>query len=144
MSSSSRNRTRFHSVRLTPGELALLRGRARPAGVPLATYFRQCALAHRIRSRGNCFSRPDIDELVRLGRQLNTFARAANTARRIVSEPALGELLAEIREYARELLAKVRSSPLAVPPALRPPWRPLFTRTSRSRPCLLRPPSAPS
>ena len=96
-------RTRYHSVRLTPGENARLQAKAYVAGVALSTYLRRTALAHRIRGRSNRLEQEDVDRLNRLGRRLNDFARAANTARRIVGADELGELLAEIRMLAREL-----------------------------------------
>jgi hypothetical protein len=44
-------------------------------------------LAQRIRSRGGCLTQPDIDELVRLGHQLNGFAPTVHTAQ---AEPPAG------------------------------------------------------
>lgn len=106
MSSKTLIRTRFRSVRLTPGELAILRGKARTAGLPLSTYLRQRALEHRVRAPGNRLDYEDVDQLAELGRRLNEFARAANTARRMVGTEDLRELLAEIRTVAREFRGK--------------------------------------
>ena len=103
MARSRSHLTRVYAVRLTPGELAVLRGRARVGGSPLSTYLRHQALAHRIRSRGSRLKASQVDELVRLGKRLNEFARAANTARRIVGQEELQDLLAEIRQYARDV-----------------------------------------
>ena len=103
MDSSRTHRTSAPTIRLTPGELAILQGRARSAGVPPSTYLRDRALAHRIRSRGSRFSRADVDRLAELGTELNRLAHAANTTRRIVGEEELARLLAEIRSAFREL-----------------------------------------
>jgi hypothetical protein len=103
MARSRPHLTCVYAVRLTPGELAVLRGRARVAGLPLSTYLRHQALVHRIRSRGSRLKAGQVDELVRLGKRLNEFARAANTARRIVGQEELQDLLAEIRQFARNV-----------------------------------------
>lgn len=107
MARSRPHLTCVSAVRLTPGELAVLRGRARVAGLPLSTYLRHQALAHRIRSHGNRLTAGQVDELAELGNRLNGFARAANTARSIVAPEELRDLLAEARELARELRAKL-------------------------------------
>ena len=99
-------RTRYHSVRLTPGEHARLQAKAHVAGVPVSTYLRRKALAHRVRSRGNHLKQEDLDRLNRLGRRLNRFAHAANSSRQIVGPGELGELLAEIRVLAGALRAR--------------------------------------
>ena len=80
----SPHRTRVLAVRLTRGELATLRARAYVAGVPASTYVRERALAPRRRARAGRLRPADVDRLVPLGTDLNGFARAANTARRIV------------------------------------------------------------
>lgn len=109
MSTTSPRRTCVQAVRLTPGELAVLRGRAGASGVSLATYLRERALARRIRSHGSRLDRSDVDTLRRLGVALNRFTRAANTARCVVGAEELAVLLAEMRSTAQGLRAKLSS-----------------------------------
>jgi hypothetical protein len=47
----------------------------------------------------------EVEELVRLGVQLNAFAHASNTTHRLVGVPELRELLAELRSLAHDLSA---------------------------------------
>ena len=103
----SNHRTHVYVLRLTPGEHATLSARAHTAGAPLSTYLRERALGHRLRSWGNRLGPADLDHLVDLGTQLNAFARAANTARRIIGAPEIGELLAQLRAVAESLRAKL-------------------------------------
>ena len=96
-------RIRVHAVRVTRGELALLRGRASTAGVPVSTYLRQRALAHRVRVRPGRLEASQLRHLVRLGTELNALAHAANTSHRIVSPLELARLLEQIRQLLRRV-----------------------------------------
>lgn len=98
-------RSSILTLRLTPGERALLAGRARVAGLTLSSFLRRAAMRHRVRSSGRRLAEADVEELVRLGVRLNGFAHASNTTRRLVGVPELRELLAELRSTARELAA---------------------------------------
>ena len=102
----SPHRTRVLAVRLTRGELATLRARAYVAGLPASTYVRERALAPRRRVRAGRLRPADIERLVPLGTDLNGFARAANTARRIVGARELVELLNRIASAVRALAAE--------------------------------------
>lgn len=51
MPSSRTNRTPIQSVRLTPGELAVVRGKVRAAGMPVSTFLRQVGLGKKVRVR---------------------------------------------------------------------------------------------
>lgn len=105
---SRSHRTQVHTIRLTPGERARLRARAYLAGVAPGRYLRERPLAHRVRDRRSRLAPADVDRLAQLGTDLNGFARAANTARRLVGPDELGELLERIRSAAGELVAKLR------------------------------------
>ena len=107
MNPSRPKRTHVHAVRLTRGELAIVYARARRAGLPVSTYLRQRALAPRVRSRGSRLRQADVDQLARLGGDLNRFAHAANSVRRLVGGGELSGLLAEIRSSARALRANL-------------------------------------
>lgn len=101
--SSSSARTYGLTLRLTRGELAILRGRARTAGAPLSTHLRRRALAHRVRVQPGRIAPSDLEQLIRLGTRLNAVAHAANASRRIVNVDELVRLLGEIRQLLRRV-----------------------------------------
>jgi hypothetical protein len=105
MASSPSSRLHVLAVRLTPGERAVLAGRARVAGVPVSTYLRQAALARPLKRGRNRATHAGVEELGRLGRRLNQFAHAANVVHRIAAPEELAQLLEEIREKIAEVSA---------------------------------------
>lgn len=90
-------------VPLTPGEHARLVGRARVADLPLSSYLRQAALAHRVRSSAERITPGDVDEFVEMGHRLNDIAHTANTTGRLVAEEALSRELTELRAVLSRL-----------------------------------------
>lgn len=96
-------RTHFRSLRLTPGELAVLRGKAHAAGLPVSTYLRQVGLKKKIRARRGQVERDAIYQLSKIGNNLNQLARAANTAGQVVAFDLLEAALAELREAIEDL-----------------------------------------
>lgn len=105
MASSRRiTRSHFRSLRLTPGELAVIRGKAHAAGLPVSTYLRRVALGKRVRARRGQVDRDAIYHLSKIGNNLNQLARAANTAGQVVAVELLEEALGELREVLDELV----------------------------------------
>lgn len=103
MSVPRTTRSCLRSVRLTPGELAVLRGKAHTAGLPLSTYLRQAGLQKRIRARRGQAGRDAIYQLSKIGNNLNQLARAANTAGQVVALELLEPVLEQLREVLEEL-----------------------------------------
>lgn len=97
MPTSRPTRTHFRSLRLTPGELAIIRGKAHAAGLPVSTYLRQVGLGKKVRVRRGQIRRDAIYQLIRIGTNINQLARAANTAGQVVEMELLEEALEELR-----------------------------------------------
>lgn len=97
MPTSRTTRTHFRSLRLTPGELAIIRGKAHAAGLPVSTYLRQAGLGRKVRARRGQIRRDAIYQLIRIGTNINQLARAANTAGQVVALDLLEEALEELR-----------------------------------------------
>jgi hypothetical protein len=107
------------NVRLSLAERFALDRKAALVGLPVSSYVREvglgrvvrarrrqadrAALRHRVRSSCRRLASAEVEELVRLGVQLNAFAHASNTAHRLVGVSELRELLAELRSTARDL-----------------------------------------
>ncbi|MFW6012220.1 MAG: plasmid mobilization protein [bacterium] len=102
-------RRQFFNLRLTAGELATLRARARAADLALSSYLRHRVLTHRVRRRANRLAQADLDHLVALGQGLNRLTHAGNTAHRIVHPADLTRVLRDLRSLARRLQAKIQS-----------------------------------
>jgi len=103
MPASRPTRSCFRSLRLTPGELALVRARAHSAGLPVSTFLRRAALGQAVRARRGQVERDAIYQLSKIGNNLNQLARAANTARQVVALELLEEALQELRAALAEL-----------------------------------------
>lgn len=103
MSRSRTTRTHIQSVRLTPGELAVLRGRAHAAGLPLSTFLRDAALGKDIRARRGQLRRDAIYQVAKVGTNVNQLARAANTAGQVVALELLEEALEDLRRALAHL-----------------------------------------
>ena len=97
MPTSRTTRTHFRSLRLTPGELAIIRGKARAAGLPVSTYLRQVGPGKRVRVRRGQIRRDAVYQLIRIGTNINQLARAANTVGQVVALDLLEEALEELR-----------------------------------------------
>lgn len=103
MPTSRPTRTHFRSVRLTPGELAVIRGKARAAGMPVSTYLREVALGKKVRVRPGQVRRDAVYQLIKVGTNINQLARAANTAGQVVALELLEAALQELRRVLDKL-----------------------------------------
>jgi hypothetical protein len=103
MPTSRPTRAHFRSLRLTPGELAVIRGKARAAGLPVSTYLRQVALGKKVRVRRGQVRRDTVYQLIKVGTNINQLARAANTAGQVVALELLEAALQELRRVLDKL-----------------------------------------
>lgn len=90
-------RSHIQSVRLTRGELAVLHGKARTAGLPLSTFLRHAALGKTVRARRGQVDRDAIYQLVKVGNNINQLARAANAAGQVVALELLEQAIEDLR-----------------------------------------------
>ena len=75
--------------------------RADSLNLPVSRYVREVALGHRLKSRADAML---INDLNRIGVNLNQLARVANSTHRIDAETQLRQLLARIDRALQELL----------------------------------------
>jgi hypothetical protein len=104
MPTSRPKRSRLASLRLTPGELTVLRRKAHAAGLALSAYLRQAGLQKMIRARRGQAERDAIYQLSKIGNNLNQLARAANTAGQVVALEMLEAAIERLRDVLDELM----------------------------------------
>ncbi|MCP3959291.1 MAG: MobC family plasmid mobilization relaxosome protein [bacterium] len=96
-------RTTMIKVRVSSGEHRVLLERARECGQGTSTYMREVALGSVPRARPRRIEQQAVNQLARIGNNLNQLARAANTSRQVELTQRLGEVLAEVEAAVRRL-----------------------------------------
>lgn len=101
----SEKRSQQLNLKLTPREMALLRGRAVACGMKLVDFGRAQLLAERVAQARQAAARHHLDPLfvaqvARIGNNLNQIARRLN-AQDVPPPPALEPLLHSIRKIIR-------------------------------------------
>lgn len=86
-------------TRFTLAEIDHLRANANKAGLTLADYVRRCSLQMRVVEKSGGAGPQVINELVRIGNNLNQIAKALNTHR----QPIPPDLSAALAQLARTL-----------------------------------------
>lgn len=102
---SRTHRTVMRTLRLRPGESAIIAGRAKAAGLSVSEFLRRAALGQRVRARRDQANRDLIYHLSKIGTNLNQLAHVANVARQVVAHDQLEELISALREVIDRLEA---------------------------------------
>lgn len=91
-------------TRFTIAEIDHLRENANKAGLNLADFVRRCSLQMRVLERSGGPTPQVINELIRIGSNLNQIARALNTHRQPVPD-YLSEAIAKLEQTLDEVAA---------------------------------------
>jgi hypothetical protein len=93
-------RTRTMLVRFTPTEFDRVHGAANAAGRPMARYVREVALGAVPHSRRHVTDTKVVEQLARIGNNLNQLTHVANATDRFPTEARLDAVLAELMALA--------------------------------------------